>query len=162
MAEVLLISLFWAAFLVVIQYLVLARISPGALFGVSKGVYFYFFVSVCLIASIIGGVATKAYQGYEQNRKLEEGSSLPLFDKILNKTILSYDLEECRDQENSPSAKREDLYAAVARLKEQEVKGLNILVEIAKQDDKVGRATRCAIYNDIGAEGMAEIAGITY
>jgi len=160
--EVLTISIFLVAFLIIVQYLVLASLNPSKLFNESKRRYFILFVIVIFSASVIGGVASKFYKDYEYNKKLEAGSDTAFFDEILNDTINNYNLTECNDIDQIPDASKKDLQAAALDLKNHKVNGLNILVKIAEQDDALGRRFRCLINEDVDIEEIAEAANVKY
>ena len=160
--DVLIASFAWTAFLIVVQYLVFASINPSWLFGKNKGRYFSIFIIISIALSITGGVGIKVYNKHEYNKRLEAGTDTVLFDGILSDTIGKYNLTECRDIDSLPAASKEDLKAAASRLEDQKIKGLNILVKIAEQDDAVGRRFRCLIDDDVDAEGLAQIADIDY
>lgn len=156
------VSFSWLVFLTVLQYLVFSSFNPSWAFGRNKGRYFSLFIIISIALSIAGGVGIKLYNKHEYNKRLEAGTDAVIFDGILSDTISGYNLTECRDIDSLPAASKEDLQAAASRLEDQKIKGLNILVKIAEQDDAVGRRFRCLIDDDLDAEGLAQIANIEY
>lgn len=135
----------WFVFLVVVQYLAFANLNPSWAFGENKGRYLSIFIIAGILVAVIGGIGLKTYNKYEYDKKLEAGTDVVFFEGVLRDTRISYGLSECRDTKHLPSPSRDDLRAAIARLEGQNIKGLNILATIAKQDDDVGRGVRCVI-----------------
>lgn len=152
----------WIVFLIIIQYLVFASINPGWLFGENKGRYFSVFIIISIALSVVCGIGIKAYDKHEYNKKLEAGTDTVFFNRILSDTINNYDLTECDDIDSLPIASKKDLQAAASKLADQNIKGLNILVKIAKQDDALGRRFRCLINEDIDLSEVAQIANVKF
>lgn len=160
--EILGLSLSCLVFLVVVQYLIFAKIHPSWLFGESKGRYFTLFVIFSFVTAIIGGIVLKLYNSYEYDKKLEAGSDVVFFDSLLKNTLRKHDLAECNDIDQIPSADKKELQAAALKLSEQKVNGLNILVKIAEREDALGRRFRCLVNEDIDVEEIAQIANVKY
>lgn len=152
----------WLVFLTMVQYLVFASFNPGWAFGRNKDRYFILFLIISFFLAIVGGVGLKLYNKYEYSKKLEAGSDVEFFEDILRDTLRSYDLSECRFDNSTPTSTVNDVHAAVSRLENQGVKGFNVVVAIAKQDDHVGRSIRCLIDSDYEIQKLAERANIKY
>ena len=81
--------------------------------------------------------------------------------EILTEITYRHDFTDCYyTEEDKP--KKADVQQIAKNLENQGVVGLNILVEIADRNDKIGEAFRCAIWEDMSIDEIATIAGIDY
>ena len=160
----------WLIFFAVIQYLLFATLDPRALFDGSivpnnKGGItrrsFAIGIATSLALVVISGVITKLYLTYQDNQKLEAGSDIDFYSEILTESTYRHDFTDCYyTEEDKP--KKADVQQIARNLENKGVVGLNILVEIADRNDKIGEAFRCAIREDMSIDEMATIAGIDY
>lgn len=157
------VSIIWLLFFAGIQYLFFSTLNPRSLFdsrliikevGHINKKFFAILVAAALGLTVIGGIAIKLYQSYQYNQKIEAGNDVGFYSKLLKDSAYKYEIEDCYADDRP---KKAEIQKVSHDLKSTGVNGLNIILTLANQDDRIGNSIRCAITEDIGIEELAKL-----
>lgn len=159
----------FAVLLCIIQYLIFARFNPNDLFNGQlnqKPISRFLIRNLLIVSVLVGaglGLVVKNYNKYQFDKQIEEANDLVFYNTLARTTAYDFqkDTSICYDG-REPVVSKADVSQRIEQLKSQDIKGLNLVIELEKGNDNIAQSVRCTVLQTNDIKDFVDFFKITY